>query len=396
MDETDVATGQGARRRPSTGARDAIDDWDDDIDPADDYDTATWVDWREPMSPGRRILVGLACLLAVLVLGAGLGYLWVQRQIDPPGGPGEPIDIEIPAGATTEDIGRQLADAGVIANASVWNYYTRFKDEGPFQAGEYTFLLDSSFQQAIAVLDQGPRPPESARITIPEGLTAAEIIARLADPATGVPGYTLDALQAAVSSGAIRSQFQPAEVTSLEGLLFPDTYEVGDDTEPAAFLQRLVSQTDAVLTELGVDAAAASLGVTPYEVVVIASLIEEEAKVPAERGKIARVIYNRLDQGIPLGIDATSRYEAELAGRSRDDIDFSSDSPYNTRRVAGLPPTPIAAPGRAALEAAINPEPGDWIYYVLKNSAGEHVFTASSSEFERAKAECERNDLGCG
>ena len=135
---------------------------------------------------------------------------------------------------------------------------------------------------------------------------------------------------------------------------------------------------------------------TPYEVLIVASLIEEETKVDAERSQVARVIYNRLSQGIPLGIDATSRYEAELAGRDREDIDFESDSPYNTRRIAGLPPTPIAAPGRASIEAALNPADGPWIYYVLEDAEGNHFFTDSNSEFLAAKDRCRDAGLGCG
>ena len=108
------------------------------------------------------------------------------------------------------------------------------------------------------------------------------------------------------------------------------------------------------------------------------------------------MIYNRLSQGIPLGIDATSRYEAELAGRDREDIDFESDSPYNTRRIAGLPPTPIASPGRASIEAALNPADGPWIYYVLEDAEGNHFFTDSNSEFLAAKERCREAGLGCG
>jgi UPF0755 protein len=158
----------------------------------------------------------------------------------------------------------------------------------------------------------------------------------------------------------------------------------------------MTAQLDRVLDELNVASAQARFNLTPYEVVIVASLIEEETRVDAERAKVARVIYNRLRDGIPLGIDATSRYEAELAGRDRDDIDFESDSPYNTRRIAGLPPTPIASPGRASIEAALNPADGPWIYYVLADEEGNHFFTDSAREFERAKAECRDRGLGCG
>ncbi|HUS62062.1 MAG TPA: endolytic transglycosylase MltG, partial [Acidimicrobiales bacterium] len=135
---------------------------------------------------------------------------------------------------------------------------------------------------------------------------------------------------------------------------------------------------------------------TPYEILVVASLIEEEARVPEERPKMARVMYNRLKAGIPLGIDATSRYEAVISGRDRGDVDFTSSSPYNTRKQRGLPPTPIASPGRASIEAALNPADGPWIYYVLEDEEGHHFFTDSNSEFVNAKQRCKERGLGCG
>jgi UPF0755 protein len=163
----------------------------------------------------------------------------------------------------------------------------------------------------------------------------------------------------------------------------------------------MTQQFDLVAAEVGLFDGAARLGRTPYEIVVIASLIQEEYGIVEEMPDMAQVIYNRLAIGEPLGIDATSRYEAELAGRDRNDVDFESDSPYNTRRNAGLPPTPIAAPGRAALLAALNPTVGDYLYYVRDPNAertppGGHFFTSSFSEFNQVKAECEAANLGCG
>ncbi len=405
-------------------------DWRDDPDPADDwapenpgtqpydpdpydpdpygaadYDTGAfdldsdaddWEEWRAPMSTGRKFVLAGIGTVAVLVVVLAVGLFWVQRKIDPPGPPGDPVEVEVAAGSTTEDIGSVLADAGVISNATVWNYWTRFNNEGPFQAGEYTFLANSSFDQAVAVLESGPRPPQSDRVTIPEGLTVDEIVARLGDPTTGIERWDPAAIQAAVDSDEVRSRYQPPDQPSMEGLLFPDTYEVGDEQDERTFVRSLVTEMDQRLAALDVEDRAAAFGLTPYQVIIIASLIEEEARVEGDRAKISRVIHNRLEQGIPLGIDATSRYEAELAGRDREDIDFSSDSPYNTRRVQGLPPTPIASPGQASLEAALAPADGPWIFYVLADTEGNHFFTESSREFERAKQECIRLDLGCG
>ncbi len=348
------------------------------------------------MGRGRKLLLVLGMLALVLVVGAGGLYVWVQDKIDPPGEPGAELELEVAQGSTTEDIGDQLASEGVITSATVWDYWTRLENVGPFQAGFYVFQVNSSFDEAVSVLEAGPRPPENTRVTIPEGLTVAEIVPRLADPETGVERWTVENIQAAVDDPEIRSQFQPPEQPSMEGLLFPETYEIDDEADERSFVRRLVTKMDETLLEFDVEAGAAALGRTPYEIVIIASLIEQEALVDGDRTKISRVIHNRLAQGIPLGIDATSRYEAELAGRSRDDIDFESDSPYNTRRVQGLPPTPIAAPGRLAIEAALNPEPGDWIYYVLTDPDGSHTFAETNAEFQAAKQECIRLDLGCG
>lgn len=386
-------------------------DWTRDHDPADDWDTTTahddyvaeepwaegeWDDWRPPSNTGRKLFLAFVVLLALVAAAGFVGWNQVQERIDPPGAPGAEVELEIPSGSTTADIGQLLADNDVITSATIWDYWTRLQSVGPFQAGFYVFQQNSSFDEAVSVLDGGPRPPQLERITIPEGLTVAEILPRLADPETGVERWSLEALQAALDSGEIRSQYQPPDVTSYEGLLFPDTYEIDEDVDEAAFLRRLVAETDARLAALDVEAKAAALGRTPYEILVIASLIEEESRVPEERPKVARVVYNRLEQGIPLGIDATSRYEAEISGRGRDSLDFESDSPYNTRRVAGVPPTPIAAPGQASLEGALNPAEGDWIYYVLQDEQGNHFFTDSFQEFNRAKAECARLGLGCG
>jgi UPF0755 protein len=390
-----------------------VSDWTDERDPADDWDLdepwaeGEWEDHRPPSRAGRIVLVVLVVLLAII--GGGAWYAWgqVQERIDPPGPPGEAVEVEIPSGSTTQDIGAILVDNQVISSSRIWGYWTRFQGVGPFQAGFYEFRTNMSFHEAVDVLEAGPRPPQRDRITIPEGLIVTEILQRLADPERGVERWSLETLEAVASSGEIRSRYQPESQPDcidhggppwcvLEGLLFPDTYELDDDVDEASFLRRLVAEMDARLDSLDIETRAAELGRSPYEVLVIASLIEAETRVDSERGMVSRVIYNRLDQGIALGIDATSRYESILRGRGRESLDFSSSSPYNTRRVGGIPPTPIAAPGMASLRAALEPTDGNWIYYVLQDEQGNHFFTESFQEFNRMKAECARKGLGCG
>jgi UPF0755 protein len=371
------------------------DGYDEEYDRYDDEYEDDYVELRERSPRGRRLLTVVVGVLAVMVLALGALGLWVQKQIDPSGPPGEVQTIEIPKGSTSDDIGKLLAEKGIIASDFVWGWYLRVNGGGPFQAGIYEIPLNSSMGDVVDILSAGPRPIDERSFTMPEGLTVPEVIARLADPDKGL-GLDAAVLQQLLDSGQVRSAAQPADQPSNEGILFPETYRVAAGADELAVLTMMVRQLDATLAELDVASAQTRFNLTPYEVLIVASLIEEETKIPEERAKVARVIYNRLKDGIPLGIDATSRYEAEIEGRDRGKIDFTSDSPYNTRRRAGLPPTPIASPGRASIEAALNPADGPWIYYVLADAEGNHFFTDSDSEFINAKKKCAQQGLGCG
>ncbi|MEA3020432.1 MAG: hypothetical protein QOI47_1956, partial [Actinomycetota bacterium] len=193
----------------------------------------------------------------------------------------------------------------------------------------------------------------------------------------------------------IRSGFQPPNQPSMEGLLFPDTYRIEQTEDEQHVLQRMVDTFDQVAGDIGYANAQAKVGVSPYEAIIVASLVESEAKVDGDRAKIARVIYNRLQKHIPLGIDATFYY---VLGESRKHTglrqsDLAIDSPYNTRKNAGLVPTPIAVPGRASLEAALNPEPGPWLYYVIADKAGRHAFTDDYNQFLRDQQAAQKAGL---
>ena len=371
-------------------------DWPDaDGDVNDDQDDDDYVELRRESSRGRRVLTVVLVVLVILAVAIGGTVRWVQQQIDPPGAPGEPREIVVPEGSTSDDIGKLLADEGVISSELVWGWYLRINGGGPFQAGTYSLSDNSSIPDVIDTLTAGPAPIVERSFTLPEGLTLTEILDRLADPEDGL-GFDRATMQQLLDSGQVRWPGQPADQPSNEGILFPETYRIPAEADEQAVLELLVAQLDAAMTELDVASAQERFNLTPYEILTVASLIEEETKVDAERPMVAQVIYNRLRQGIPLGIDATSRYEAILAGRDREALDFESDSPYNTRRIAGLPPTPIASPGRASIEAALNPADGPWIYYVLEDADGNHFFTDSNSEFLAAKERCREAGLGCG
>lgn len=342
------------------------------------------------VAPRRRRL-GMSLLaagLAVLLL-LGAAGVWVERGVrGHPGGAA--VAVTIPTGATTGRIVAILHDHGVVGDATLFRWYLRFKGAGSFQAGDYTLRRRQPFAAVVSDLKKGPAVV-SHRLTIPEGFTLAQIAARVGRLA----GRSADAFLQLARSGAVRSQYEPAGSNNLEGLLFPDTYDFDPRDDERAILTRLTQGLDAVAAATGLDQGAARLGLTPYQVVIVASMIEREAKVPEDRGMVARVIYNRLKSGTPLGVDATLRYGLDRPTQPLRQSDLASDSPYNTRKRAGLPPTPIASPGRAALEAALNPTPGPWQYYVLADASGRHAFLTTNAEFQRAVAECRQRGLGC-
>jgi UPF0755 protein len=182
--------------------------------------------------------------------------------------------------------------------------------------------------------------------------------------------------------------YLPEDAESEEGFLFPETYEfVEGDTRAPQVIRKLLDQFGTEAESLQW-ANATDLGVTPYEVVTIASMIEEEARLDEERALIAGVIYNRLQLGMTLGIDATLLYDDPTPDGQLSFSDLETDTPYNTRINPGLPPTPIASPGRASLEAALNPAETEFLYYVLCGEDGHHAFGTTAEEHEANRVRC--------
>ena len=369
----------------------ARDDWDDD--PSAEYE-----ELGPESSRGRRVLIVLGAVVVVLAVVVGVAALYVKGRLDPGGELGDPVLFTVETGMSANAVASKLEDEGIIEDAQVFRLYLRYTGTDGFQAGNYDLFENMAAWDVVDVLSGPPRPPDSVVFEVPPGLTVAQIPAAIVDD---IPSFDPAVIASLLAGGTIRPQLLPPEVSSLEGFVFPDRYDILLGEGPEAALGRMVQQFDAVAAEIDLVERAAALGRTPYEIVIIASLIEEEYGIVEEMDQIARVIYHRLEIDEPLGIDATSRYEAELAGRDRNDIDLESDSPYNTRRQVGLPPTPIAQPSRLALEAALAPADGPWIFYVRdpdesRTPPGGHFFTDSAREFGEVKAECEAAGLGCG
>lgn len=348
---------------------------------------------------GTYLALGvLMTFVVLLVIAALLVARWTREQLDPPGDPGDEVVLALGDGASTGSIGPQLEDAGVISNETFFQWYVRIKGGVEFQAGDYTFRENSAAWDVLDVLEAGPTRVAQRRqvpITLPPGLTIEEMAERI-DEDRELP-FSGDDFQAELVLGDHRSRYAPTPgelgdvIEPFEGLLFPDTYALFETSRPAELIEEQIAAFDDTLDELGYDAAQERWGLTPYELVVVASLIEEEAKIPEDRAKISRVIHNRIQEAWRLEIDATVIY-ATGGDREITAADLEFDSPYNTRLNEGLPPTPISTPSRASLEAAMNPVDGPWMYYVLTDPSGAHSFAEHEWEFEEYKQQC--IDLG--
>ncbi|HEX2024252.1 MAG TPA: endolytic transglycosylase MltG [Acidimicrobiales bacterium] len=335
----------------------------------------------------RWPFVVLGVLLALLIVG-GITVGWIKAQINPSGPPGQEVAVTVTEGMSTSDIAKLLQREGVISNATVFTYYARFKGADSIKAGEFTLHRNEDMGVVLDTLERGAEV-QTQRLTIPEGLTLKEVAAKVGE----LPGRSPERFLAAAQNGVVRSQLQPPGSTNLEGLILPETYFVDPKDDEAKILARMVNAFDDHANRVGLPAAAARLRLTPYQLVIVASLVEREARVDEDRAPIARVIYNRLARGMPLEIDATVQY---ALGKQKERLllsDLEIASPYNTYKIPGLPPGPIASPGRSVLDAVLDPPPSPYLFYVLADANGKHAFSATGEEHARRVAEARAKGL---
>lgn len=329
----------------------------------------------------------LFLLILLLILSFGGFLVWAWRELHAPVlHAQEGQYIEIARGTSPDEIINRLGDLGIIRHGWLLRLYVRLTDSGQrLKAGEYRFPSPISSMQVLKKLEEGEQ--RLGRLTIIEGWTRWDIAAQLAR----IPELKLRSADEALTLFDDTSMIRDLDpdARNLEGYLYPDTYSFPPDATPKMVVETLVRRFRQVWGELTANNPAL-VGRSPKEFVTVASLVETEAKLPEERPLVASVIYNRLNRGIPLGIDSTVIYASKLAGRWRNDgkvylSDVERDSPYNTRRVRGLPPGPVASPGLRSLQAAINPAQTDYLYYVRdpSRSDGAHNFYNNESDFQR-------------
>ncbi|MFW6719296.1 endolytic transglycosylase MltG [Streptomyces sp. MAR4 CNY-716] len=342
---------------------------------------------------GAKRRNGCACLVIALVLAGGLGGLgyvgynfWSDRFGAAPDYSGEgegSVTVEIPEGATVTQMGNILKDKGVVK--SVQAFIDAAGDE-MLHPGAYTLHKGMSGEAAVEMM----LSPEAAnQLVIPEGRRATAVYAMI-DEHLGLDEDTTAKIAEKGDLG-----LPDWADGNAEGFLWPSSYSAAEGTDPKKLLREMVKRANGKYTELGLEAKAEKVGQTPHEVLTIASLIEAEGQSEEEFGKVSRVIYNRLkpDNTATNGMlqfDSTINYAKGESNLDISNQDTQFDSPYNTYLHAGLPPGPIDNPSERAIEAALDPTPGDWLYFVTVKP-GDTRFTASKEEHDRNVEEFNEN-----
>ncbi|MGH9803673.1 MAG: endolytic transglycosylase MltG [Candidatus Acidiferrales bacterium] len=324
------------------------------------------------------------------LVAASAAFLVVLSLLMPYQGYTENVTLVIPQGMGRPAIADELASRGVLYSRWPFLLYAYARPWRTLKAGEYSFDRPLSAAEVFRKLERGEVRLYPLRI--PEGLTRWEI----ADEVARMQLASRAAFLAATEDTALIRHLAP-EARTLEGFLFPDTYNFARPSDPRQIVRTMVEHFRRVYESLEQPNAAERSGrrrLKPHELVTLASLIEKETGVPEERGLVAAVFYNRLERGWVLACDPTVIYAKRLANEGQFDgyirvSDLERKSPYNTYLNAGLPPGPIASPGRASLEAALAPPESNYLFFV-SNTRGGHFFAATSAEHSRNVARYRR------
>lgn len=346
----------------------------------------------------RPVFVVFTVVLVVILSLVGLAAWQIQAMLNLRRVPeGEALqEIVIPYNSSTRQIAAMLEEEGIIPNASVFLLYVRFFNPDPgFQAGHYQIAQGTTFEEIITMLQEGVVHQEGIRFTVPEGYTLEQIAGRIA--AQGVA--TAEEFLQACEEFEHKERFPflediPGETAHrLEGYLFPDTYEVFEETTPEDIIVIMLSRLETILQgefSERLDEMELSL----HQVLTLASLVEKEARVAEERPLIAAVFHNRLEsESMPfLQSCATVQYALGEVKPFLTYQDLEVDSPYNTYRHPHLPPGPIASPGYQAIEATLFPAEVDYLYFVSKeDGTGSHYFSRTLAEHNEYKRKAQAN-----
>ena len=336
----------------------------------------------KPNGKGSKLALIVLLAVAAVVLIAGATGWWLLTRTEHPTAAGQHVQVRLPQGASTDQIARMLSSYGVIRNSLRFQLDAKLSKKA-LRSGTYDLTTGMPDDLVIKTLSSAPAVTY-VDVPIPEGFTAKQIARRFAARA----GVSEDEMMSLVTSGAPQfaakhPYLQGAAGDSLEGYLYPATYRIKKGTKPAAIVELMLEKFDAASAGLDLTFAK-SKNLTLSDVVIIASILEREAKLAKDYPTIASVIYNRLHARMRLGLDSTIFYIVPEGTATLSKSDIWNMSPYNTYRHSGLPPGPISNPGIEALTAASHPSNTKYLYYVLTGKDGSQTFTVTYPEFLQA------------
>jgi UPF0755 protein len=343
---------------------------------------------QEPRGAGRGLVFGLVLLLVVAVVGIGAWYSLFRNESGL--APGRSVQVVIPADSSSAQIAATLARSGVVPNALMFRIQARLnKGDSKLKPGTYDLTTGMDYLDAIATLEAGPTVVYYT-VAIPEGWTIDEIAKRV-EAKTGVPAAEFEKVAKTSAQGAqllAKYPFLSSNKTpSLEGYLFPKTYQVKKGSSALTIIGQMLTQFGEETGGLDLSRAA-SAGISEHGVVTIASIIEREASVPRDRPLVASVIYNRLAKKMRLQLDSTVMYV--VGNKTLSLADLKVASPYNTYQNMGLPPGPIASPGLVALQAAAAPAQTTYLYYIMDHKDGSQSYADTYAQFLVLKAQARK------
>jgi UPF0755 protein len=319
----------------------------------------------------RRVVAGIFGAVVVVVAAF---TLWYELESHALGGPGQQVVVGVTAGESVHTVVARLSADKVIGSSLAFEVSDLIHGSPTVTPGDYLLHQNLTFGQVRAILNGGPNV---FAVTVLPGLTLAEVASRV----DGLPGHDNASFAKTVSSGVVRSAFSLPGSTNLEGMLGTGTYLVLPGESDTTILTDMVTRFDADAARAGLTAAAATtLGVTPYQLITVASVVEKEGYIAANMPDVSRVIYNRLANDMPLQMDSTVLYALGQDGGPVTPQDEQIQSPYNSYLNKGLPPTPICSVSVTAMAAAAHPPPGDWLYFELVQKDGTEAFSHTYAE----------------
>lgn len=336
---------------------------------------------------GKRIVLVIVLILILIAATAGIWYISSTRPENKNSSKVQVVTIQQGTGASA--IGQILKSKGLIRSAAAFRIYGKLNGtDAKYQAGTYGISKSMSVSRIAQIIASGKT--NTVSVTIPEGLTEYQIAKKFSS--AGLVKYSSFVNE--LENGDFRSEFSFLKGAQkgkhqMEGYLFPDTYAVAPGTSSHKIIEMMLKREQTELNTLKFSSNVKK-GYSVNKVMTIASIIEKECQADQDRAKVSSVIYNRLKKNMPLQMDSTITYLLDQTGSHKTEVtykDLKIDSPYNTYKNTGLPPGPIASPGKASMEAALHPANTKYLYFVVSSKLdGSHVFSSSYSQFEKDKA----------